>query len=80
MLPFHIYHIRSKYLIGTSEFMHIVQILMQFFMLNLNTLSDLEFKQILRCYWFHFCEKNAFFMQNNHKGKIYTSIISLICS
>ena len=46
-----IYHIRSKrYLIGTSEFMYIVQILIHFFMPNLNTLSDLEFKQILRCY------------------------------
>jgi hypothetical protein len=60
--PLHIYHIGSKqYLMGTSEFMHIVQILMQFFMLNLNTLSGLEFKRMLRCYQFHSCDKNPLF-------------------
>ena len=62
-LRIHVFHIGSKqYLMGTSEFLHIVQILMQFSMLNLmNKLSDLEFKRMLSCYQFHFCDKNALF-------------------
>ena len=60
--------------------MHVAPILMQFFMFNLNTLSDLEFKQILNVISFIFVKKMHFFMQNNHKENIYASIISLICS